>query len=193
MTIWTEIKPILGPLIQAAVVLIVGTATVIFQLSQAKTARNKLFTDLHDKRYKSLSGIQGLLNDQVRRRFVSDVMPARDRDESMGDLKAIQLAKDEVNWLFGEDVRFHVERLVDVVEQLYAMDARRIDDQTVGQYTDRKRELFANYWSAYGKLDEAARKYLYVGDIYRQASPAVFYKLQDIRSGTQVARRPRRK
>lgn len=171
--LWSEVKPILGPLIQAAVVFMVGAWTIWFQLRQARTAERKLFADLHNKRYKALSGFTN--------EVIEIVLAALDEsdDQSPRDILGEhcffrgQAAKlEELTWLFGDDVMFYVEQVrLRMEEILHILDRLRhnlsSDNQVeLVESLNRKKDAF---YGALSHLNNTARHYLYVGHIKTRA------------------------
>lgn len=174
---WSEIKPILGPLIQAGVVLVVGTFTVVFQLRQARTAERKLFTDLHDKRYKALSSFTNELLELVlqaldeeddshplsRALEASTTLEARQRRS-----RALANKMEELTWLYGADVMLHVTRMHEHAEKILGILDRlrhKLESDNKVQLVDDINWNNQQMYDALGAINEAARHYLYVGHI----------------------------
>lgn len=171
--LWSEVKPILGPLIQAFVVLMVGVWTIWFQLRQARTAERKLFADLHDKRYKSLSGITHEVIETVLAALdESDDQPPRNIIDEQARSRAQSAKFEELTWLFGSDVIFHVEQMRMRMEAILGILDRLRHKLTSDNQVELVENLNQNKDALYGALshvNDAARHYLYVGHIKTRA------------------------
>ncbi len=170
MTIWTEIKPILGPLIQAAVVLIVGIFTLIFQRRQARVAERKLFTDLHDKRYRALTSFTHDITELVLEVIKSNdsTTPPMDAEDRQRQSRQMFARMQELEWLFGSDVMSQVNRMHDRAETILNLANQlrhqfKTDDKVavVEAINEHNNDLY----DALGHISFAARHYLYVGNI----------------------------
>ncbi len=172
VSLWTEIKPILGPLIQAGVVLIVGAFTVWFQLRQARTAERKLFADIHDKRYKALSAFTRDVTDLAWQLLYEEQVAVEGEpslpEKAKAKWRALNGQVQELTWLFGSDVMIEVVRMQDHTEKMLDAVLRfehRLKSDNPVELVDQinvHNELFNN---AVGRLNEASRHYLYVGHI----------------------------
>lgn len=170
-TFWTEVKPIIGPLLQAIVVLAVGYYTIGFQRRQAKTAERKLFADIHDKRYKALTS------------FIHDV-----REEALNALNADDAAStpmganelqrrgremsarmQELGWLFGSDLmqelnefRIHATGILTTINRVRH---NLTEDQNSTVLVDTINDHVTKMYQAMAGVVIVARNYLYVGSI----------------------------
>jgi len=168
---WAEIKPILGPLIQAGVVLIVGTFTVWFQLRQARTAERKLFADIHDKRYRALTAFTHDVTELVQK-LLYEEMPEDAApmaiNKTSAQFRALNVQVQELSWLFGSDVMIEVTRMHEhteiILDSIIRLEHRLSSDNPVALTdTINKHNTLMN--NAHGRLIEASRHYLYVGHI----------------------------
>lgn len=172
---WTEIKPVLGPLVQAAVVLVVGAFTVWFQLKQARTAERKLFADIHDKRYQAISSFTRDITE-----LVLDTLAENDADhQPPGSIvsshqrsRTLFAQMQELTWLFGNDVMLPVTKMHGHAEQILAT-INRIRHQLKSDNPVTLVEDINwhndNMYLALGQINEASRHYLYVGHIKMKA------------------------
>lgn len=182
--LWSEVRPILGPLIQAAVVLMVGAWTIWFQLRQARTAERKLFADLHDKRYKALSGFTHEVIEIVLAALdESDDQPPRNILDEQARFRGQAAKLEELSWLFGGDVIFYVEqmrmRMEEILGILNMLRHKLSDDNQV----ELVENLNLNKDALYGALshvNDAARHYLYVGHIKTRAPSMPAFTMDEL-------------
>lgn len=180
---WTEIKPILGPLIQALVVLLVGAFTVFFQLRQAKTAERKLLTDLHDKRYEALSSFTRDVTEMVLDILYDDdtITPPTDLMEQQQKSRQMFARMQQLEWLYGDDVMAHVARMYDRAEMIQSFTNRlrhHLKDDDDVDIINAINEHNDDLYNALDCVNIAAHRYLYVGNIrfnkVEAAGPRVF-------------------
>ena len=171
--LWSEFKPILGPLIQAAVVLMVGAWTIWFQLRQARTAERKLFADLHDKRYKALSGFTREVIEVVLAALDEpDDQPPRNILDKHAFFRRQAAEMEELTWLFGGDVLFYVEQMrLRMEEILHILDRLRhkLSGENQVQLVENLNLKNDALYAALSHMNDAARHYLYVGHIKTRA------------------------
>lgn len=171
--IWQEFKPIVGPLIQAIVVLIVGIATWFYQYQQSQTAKLKLFADIHDKRYRAITAFMAALD-----KTTFDLSQIKEPESRIGQNEIFinnnserSRLIQEVVWLFGPDVRklaweaFHIN--TDVNNRIWS--GLKAD----GKLGDGDYEVARQWRVKYQELCNAARPYLYMGDIKRGIKAAM--------------------
>lgn len=173
--IWPELRPILGPLIQAAVVLIVGYFTLRYQARQAKTAEQKLFTELHDKRYKALTAFTHDVTELVLEVIYSDdtTTPPFNMQERQRQSRLMFARMQELEWLFGDDVMTHVQRMygrAEMILNLVNQLRHQLKEDDKVAVVDAINEHNDDLYDALGHITMTARQYLYVGDI--KAKPA---------------------
>lgn len=183
---WAEIKPILGPLIQAGVVLMVGAWTIWYQLRQARTAERKLFADLHDKRYTALSGFTNEIVEMVRTILdQDDDRPPNHINVEQARSRGHAAQMEELTWLFGSDVIFHLTQMHERAEEIMGTINRlrhNLDsDDKVRLVESLNRNNEAMY-GALGRVNEAARHYLYVGHIKTQAPAMPAFTLDQLKA-----------
>ena len=190
--LWSEVKPILGPLIQAVVVLMVGAWTIWFQLRQARTAERKLFTDLHDKRYKALSGFtHEIIETALTALDESDDQPPRSILDEQARSREQSAKFEELNWLFGDDVIFHVEQMRMRSEEILSI-LNRLRHKLA---SDNQVELVQNLnihkdhlYGALSHVNDAARHYLYVGHIKTRAPPMPAFTMGELNGQFHLGR-----
>lgn len=172
--IWMEVKPILGPLIQALVVLAVGIFTIKFQLRQANTAERKLFTDIHDKRYKALTSFTRDVEEMVLEAIGTDdaITSPTSVDVRLGQQRVLYARMQELEWLFGEDLMVKVSAFYNQAQGiLNLIDRLRhnlSEDDAVALTTQINVHNDAMY-DALAAIAFEARSYLYVGNIKTNA------------------------
>ncbi len=185
-TVWTEIKPILGPLIQAGVVLLVGRYTLLYQRRQVTTAEQKLTLDLHDKRYKALTSFTEELWEEVLAvLYESDEgkAPFLHLPEAQRRSRSHYWKLQELSWLFADDVMFYVTKLHEHHEAILGIVNRLRHELQEDNATEMTADLnwhndSFNY--ALTRVNEVARDYLFVGTIKGKAEPAHAFSLDEL-------------
>ncbi|MBB3349460.1 hypothetical protein [Sphingomonas sp. BK069] len=190
--LWTEIRPIFGPLIQAAVVLIVGVWTIWFQLRQARTAERKLFTDLHDKRFKALSNFTRDIMDMVLTVLAEDDnRPPQSPLEEQARSRDLSARLEQLAWLFGSDVIFHLTQMLEHAERIMSTVSRlrhKLDSDDGVQLVQSLNVNNEALHAALASVNEAARHYLYVGHIRAQAPPSPAFTPEQLKGHTPPRR-----
>ncbi|SEJ83287.1 hypothetical protein SAMN05428950_103393 [Sphingomonas sp. OV641] len=189
--LWAEIKPILGPLIQALVVLVVGAFTIWFQLRQARTAERKLFSDLHDKRFRALHDFTHELDESVREKLDEDdsAHPSINVRAEHSRSRARSARIHEIAWLFGDDVVLPAAKMNEhaeaIINQVHRIRHKLKSDNPVKLVDDINWNNHQMY-AAWGALNDAARHYLYVGHIKMRIPPLPAYTLKELHLGKRL-------